>query len=609
MCGIAGYLGTVDIPEGRLQAALSTQRRRGPDHQAVYRGRTADGRRVILLHTRLAIIDLDSRANQPFRFGDSWLVYNGELYNYLELRVDLQKEGIVFQTTSDTEVLAAGLARYGEDFLDRCEGMWAFAWYNEKDGSLLLARDRFGEKPLVIHRSADGLYFASEAKAIVALRGRRFSPNLNQVRRFLVNGYRALFKTGERFLEGVEDLPPGEALQIRPNGAEVRRRYWSFRFEPDESMTYEDAVHGVRCRLERAVRWRLRADVPLAFCLSGGVDSNAVVALAKHVCGHEVHAFSIINTDTRYEERDLIETSVSHLGIRHTPVALQTEGFLKNLRRVVRYHEAPVATVSYYAHWLLLREVASAGYRIAVSGTAGDELFSGYYDHHLMYLREVHIDPAYHAAARAAWERRVRPHVRNPHLSDPDRFLREPTFRDHLYFGAEVFSRRLTAPWSEPFTESHYTNDLLRNRMLNELFEEVVPVILYEDDRNAMFFSIENRTPLLDRGLFEFSLRIPTRHLIRDGLAKAVLRDVVSDLVAEPIRRSERKVGFNAPVFDLLDRRSKEVRDEVLGDSPIYDHVRREAIESLLDQSVPSDADNKFLFSFLSSKMFLEEFA
>jgi len=373
-------------------------------------------------------------------------------------------------------------------------------------------------------------------------------------------------------------------------------------------MTYAEAVAGARERLIRSVELRLRADVPLAFCMSGGVDSNSLISIAKRVFDYDVHGFTIANTDSRYEEQDMVDLAVSDLGIRHTSISVNTTDFLPNLRILIRQHDAPVYTISYYAHWLLMESVAAHGYRIAVSGTAADELYTGYYDHHLAYLYEVRNQPELHSASVTAWENHIRPIVRNPFLSDPDCFIKDPAFREHIFMGADQFARYLTNPWEEPFVEGEYSSRLLRNRMLNELFHEAVPVILHEDDLNAMYFSIENRSPFLDRNLIEFCNRIPSQFLIRDGRAKAVLRESMREIVPQPVLDNRRKVGFNAPIFSFLDLQDPKVRAYLLDDSPIFDHIHREAIENIVDKSHLPNSESKFLFYFLSSKLFLEEF-
>ena len=609
MCGIAGYLGSRVLDDDALRACTEAMKRRGPDHQAWRRWDAPDGRHLVLLHSRLSIIDLDPRANQPLGAHGAWIVFNGEMYNFLERRRELEGMGEPFATNSDTEVLLRAIARQGWEVLDRCEGMWSFAHWDESSGMLTLCRDRFGEKPLYILRTGDGVYFASEPKFIAALLGQRLRPNLNHLRRYLVNGYKALYKGRETFFEGMEELPAGHVLRFGPRREERLAPYWTPTFGQDESMSYEQAVSGTRERLIRSVELRLRADVPLAFCMSGGIDSNALIGIANRVFGYDVHGFTIVNSDARYEEQDMVDLAVRELGVRHTPIPVTTEGFLPGLREVVRYHDAPVYTISYYAHWMLQRSIAEHGYRISVSGSAADELFTGYYDHHLAYMQAVSGDPSLGPASRRAWTEHVQPIVRNPHLRNPDLFINDPAFRDHIYMDADGFADYLTQHWAEAFAEEHYCDGLLRNRMANELFKETVPVILHEDDCNAMYYSVENRSPFLDRDLFEFCQRIPTRHLVQDARAKSVLRDSVRGLAPQELLDNRRKVGFNAPIHSFLDVSDPAVRAQVLADSPVFDLIRRDKIGNLLEKPDLPNSESKFLFYFLTTKLFLEEFS
>src|ERR1700690_277134 len=220
MCGIAGYFGTQTIPPERIEACLKLMGQRGPD-QAAYRQFTnSQGRKATMLFTRLAIIDLDERANQPFHSEDKWIVFNGEMYNYLERRAELSAQGVSFRTESDTEVLLQALHRQDWSVLDKCEGMWAFALYDEKDGSFTLCRDRFGEKPLYMYRDSSGLYFGSEVKFIVALLGRKLEVNHDHLYRYLVNGYKTLSKDGHTFFKGITELSPGTYLSVDSEGRE-----------------------------------------------------------------------------------------------------------------------------------------------------------------------------------------------------------------------------------------------------------------------------------------------------------------------------------------------------------------------------------------------------
>ncbi|MBG0776953.1 MAG: asparagine synthase (glutamine-hydrolyzing) [Desulfovibrionaceae bacterium] len=609
MCGIAGYIGASPPDRDRIRECLERMRRRGPDASGTFTHAAADGHGTVLLHARLSIIDLSDRANQPYAEDPFTLVFNGEIYNYVEVREELKRLGRRFTTSSDTEVLLAALREWGAAGLDRLEGMWAFALHDARDGSLLLCRDRFGEKPLYLLRADQGLYFASEVKAVAALRGARPEPNLHHLHRFLINGYKALYKTGETFFKDVAELAPGCLLRVRPGEPERLERYWTVPAQAEAEMSFGEAVERTRDLLREAVRIRLRTDVPLAFCMSGGVDSNALISMARRELGQDVHGFTIMEDDARYDESELVRRSVAELGIRHTGITLDTAGFLENLRELVRYHDAPVATLSYYVHWLLMRSVARAGYKVVVSGTAADELFTGYYDHHNFYLRAVRNDAGLHAESLANWKRGIGTMVRNPFLKNPDVFIENPDERGHIYLEAEEFRRRIPVGFDEPFTETRYCDEPLRNRMLNELFHEVVPVILHEDDLNAMYYSLENRSPFLDRRLFEFSLTIPTRHLVRDGRAKAVLREAVRGIAPDAVVDNPRKVGFNASILSLLDTRDPAVREMLLADGPLYDHVRRDAVQALLDEPHFPNHESKFLFNVLGAKLFLEEYA
>jgi asparagine synthase (glutamine-hydrolysing) len=226
----------------------------------------------------------------------------------------------------------------------------------------------------------------------------------------------------------------------------------------------------------------------------------------------------------------------------------------------------------------------------------------------LFFRLLVAVDAAVFERARDAWQKHVRPYVQNPYLSDPDRFTREPGFRDHIFLDAARFASFLTEPVQEPFVERRFVDGLLRNRTLNEMFHEAVPPILHEDDLNSMYFSIENRSPMLDRTLFEYCHQIPVRHLIRDAFGKAVLRDAMRGIVPARILENRRKIGFNAPITSYLDVHNDDVRSAILADSPVFELVRRGCIENLLNKGILPNHESKFLFSFVSAKMFLEEF-
>jgi asparagine synthase (glutamine-hydrolysing) len=604
MCGIAGYLGKSARTVEQITATLQIMRSRGPDHSDSLTLNVGDSS-LSLLHSRLSIIDLDPRANQPLKRGKLTLIFNGEIYNYIELRKKLENKGHVFQTKSDTEVLAAAWEEYGEDCVHFLEGMWSFAILDQRSDRVYLSRDRFGEKPLYVYKQTQGIFFASETRFIESLASTTLEINYPQLQKFLVYGYRTLFQSNETFLSDAQSLPAGHTAMLRGGSIEYLNCYWRPTYCPKEGMTEAEAVEGTLDHLAQSVKLRLRADVPAAFCLSGGVDSGALVSLAVKRFGADVSCYSLIDPDMRYNEEDLIKETVNDLGVRWIPIPIEPEAGFERLRRLVRYHNAPVLTISYYIHSLITERVAQDRSRIVFSGTGADELFTGYYDHYLHHIASV--SPEKRECLIADWKRFVQPVVRNPHLQDPYLFVTSPANRENILLGYQDRELFLNDPTNFSWSETEYCHDPLRSRMLNELCKEVVPLILNQDDLNSMCFSVENRSPYLDSRLCEFSLTIPSHLLIKDGYNKVVLREAASGYLNDPVRLCRVKKGFNASILSVFRVRLAELAEMILSDSPLYDVVRRDQVEKLLSREEYANSESKFLFSLLSTKMFLEE--
>jgi asparagine synthase (glutamine-hydrolysing) len=607
MCGFAGYIGKKALPRELIDATLHRMRNRGPDTQDSQTFTEPLGS-VALLSARLAILDLDPRSSMPFSIGDYTIAYNGEIYNYVELQAELKKRGIQLTTTSDTEVLLHYYILFGEECVQYFEGMWAFAILDKKNQRLFLSRDRFGEKPLYLFRDGEALYFGSEVKLLASLAKRQFTINEQQLLRYLVHGYKSLYKSGEQYFREITELPAGHSLLIDMNGIHPPKRYWHPRITVNPAMSRSEAVEGFRHHFLESVKIRLRADVPLAFCLSGGVDSSAIISTAAKCFQCDVTSFSIIDRDPRYNEEALIRATIDDLQCKHHLITLDTKGFFERLQELVAYHDAPVATITYLVHSMLSERISQQGYKVAFSGTSADELVTGYYDHFLLHLAEMRNHPQYREYL-AAWQTHIQAVTRNPFLRDPDLYVKNPDRREHIYLDRDLFRSCLKVPFDEPFREQQFTSSLLRNRMLNELFVEATPVILHEDDLNSMLYSVENRSPYLDTKLFEFCYSIPPEHLIVDGQAKYVLREAMAGILNDRVRCERTKRGFNASINTVVDFNDPATDEYLFGESPIFDILDRDKVRELLRPSPLSDSVNKFAFSFINAKIFVEQFS
>ncbi|MDJ0685630.1 MAG: asparagine synthase (glutamine-hydrolyzing) [Alphaproteobacteria bacterium] len=614
MCGIAGHIG--GRPAGARVAArvLAAMRNRGPDGSgwiAASVGQTP----VALFHTRLAILDPEARSDQPFVRDGLTLIYNGELYNHHALRRDLQARGARFTTEGDTEVVLEAYRQWGRAAEERFEGMWALALFDSRAGSLWLSRDRFGEKPLYLWPYRGALYFASEIKALAAMAGAWPDVNRRQIRRYLVNGYKALYTRGEGFYEGVSELPAAHSLEIMLSGLDADRLspkpYWRLSYQPEE-ISAEAAQERVDALVEQAIDRRLLSDAPLAIRLSGGVDSNVIAGVALKKFGRDVATFSAISDDPRYDESAAIDEAARYFNGRHHRVRIAKAGFLDRLTRMVNAFDGPPMTISYYIHALVSEAIHERGYKVALGGTGADEIFTGYYDHYLFWLAsQAALDTGAGAAERhadraAAWRDSYGQFVRNPYLQNPEAFIDAPDDRRHIFLGADRFSGFLKAPFDESHEERAYCDDILRNRMLNEIGAETVPVMLHDDDLAAMMVSVENRAAFLDTDLARFLFTVPSRHLVQDGLPKALLRKAGRGLAPPSILENPRKQGINAPVGDFVDFADPDVKERILSDGPLYDIVDRGKVEALLGSALSVNSESKFVFSLISAKLFLD---
>jgi len=556
MCGIAGILNADGRPSqpDLVRAMTDILAHRGPDGaETVVRGPVALG------HRRLAIIDLVT-GDQPMANEDesAWIIFNGEIYNFRELRRDLEAHGRRFRTASDTEVILRAYETWGVECLTRLRGMFAFAIWDAGRRRLFLARDRVGIKPLVYHWDGRRLLFASEIKSILEDPTVRREIDWDALHDYLVFHYipspRTIFRT-------IRKLPAASSLVLDVGSAPVVERYWDLRFTPDHRRSEADWIDGLRWQLRDAVRSHLVSDVPVGAFLSGGLDSSTTVALMAEASDRPVRTFSIGFDETDFDELEYARQVARRYGTEHCEFVVKPDA-MEAMPRLAWQFDEPFADSSalptYYVSKITREHVT-----VALSGDGGDENFAGYRRYASAEALSRRLDSATGrplrgllglAAGLLPAEARGEAYLKLL-ASDPiERYFRMVTYQR----GATL--RRLLTPEAQRQVPTDVTDAPFR-RLLEEgrppdyvsglqyldIHHYLPDDILAKVDRTSMLVSLESRVPLLDHVLMEYVATIPTALKVRNGVGKAVLKAAMAEhLPADIVNRG--KMGFGVPL-------------------------------------------------------------
>jgi asparagine synthase (glutamine-hydrolysing) len=538
MCGIAGMLGSPAPTIEELTRMATEMAHRGPDDQGIWFGRGAG-----LAFRRLAIVDLDPRSNQPLKLGSLHLVFNGEIYNYRELREELRTLGHQFVTEGDGEVLLHAWQRWGEDALPRLNGMFAFAVFDERTASLTLACDPFGEKPLFWADSGERLMFASDVRALLSVEPSLAAPRQSALGPYLSRGI--MPPICQSFFDKINRLAGGHVLRHSGERPVVERWWEPTLAEPPHR--YDEAVAQLRELLTDSIRLRLRSDVPVGSSLSGGVDSGSIVSLAAQIAGdHTRHAFTARFPGFERDEWSLAAQTAEAAGVvTHHAVEPSADDLLEDLVALIVDHEEPVASSSVYAQYRVMRAARDAGITVLLDGQGADELFGGYTGAAGWALRSESPITALRALARGGGERR------DVLLSfGSERVPRPVAVRHRIklgspYVDAEVL--RAAAELEPPQVPWARHRGPLARELSRQVLHTSLPALLRYADRNSMANGREVRLPFLDPRVVNFALSLPPAFVYGEGVTKRVLRDAVSGLVPSAILERRDKVGFETP--------------------------------------------------------------
>ena len=577
MCGICGILrfDGLDVDRSLIQRMNDAAAHRGPDGDGVF---IAPG--VGLGHRRLAILDLNPRGRQPMAWdgGRYQIVFNGEVYNYLEIRQELERHGLRFATGTDTEVILAAYATWGEACLDRFNGMWAFAILDTVERSVFLARDRFGVKPLYYSEAPGTFAFASEIKQLLpTLAGVR--ANRSMVLEWMLTSFEG--HREETLFEGVRSMPGSHCMRVDlRTGKRQMRRWYALRRDPSIAAWSEtEAIERMRDLLQDAVRLRLRSDVQVGTCLSGGLDSSATSAIASRMyraaTGRPFLGIHARASEAAIDESTWARMVADQTGIELSVVTPSTADFLATLDDVMRTQEEPFGSASMFMGWHVFREARARNCPVMLNGQGGDEVLLGYERYFSATTRGI----PFWRAVLAAW-----------HESRRSRLSFWNALRYKLYFLlpslriSRLRSRSYLLPALGDTADVSFVERSARS--FSDVFEmqrmeiETVqlPHLLRYEDRNSMRHGIETRLPFLDYRLVEAGVSMRTELKVRSGWTKWVLRRSVEGMIPDSIVWRKDKIGFEAPMSTWLAEGRAQALAEVSDSGIIRESCDREAL-------------------------------
>jgi asparagine synthase (glutamine-hydrolysing) len=587
---------------------------RGPDSDGLYAGEGC-----ALGFRRLAIIDPTPAGDQPFASDDGRLrlIHNGEVYNYRELRSELETRGHRFRSATDTEVVLAAYREWGTSCVERFNGMWAFAVWDEAEQRLFCSRDRFGVKPFYYRIDGSRFTFASEPKAFEGLEGapRRAEPGA--VLDYLEQGY---LDHGETtFFDGVRRLLPAHSLVFDRNGLRTER-YW--RLEPNDAPA--DAVEAVRELFLDAVRLRLRSDVPVGTALSGGLDSSAIAvtigrlltteAENARAVGPRQRTFTAYFEDSGFDERPYAKLVIDATRAEPHWITFTAEELTHDLPAIVRSQDEPFGSTSQVAQWYVMRTAAGEGLKVMLDGQGGDEVLAGYRAFVGFHLADLIAGGR--ARTLLTELASFRSQLGAPALATaalrpfaPERLTR--FVRSRTRATASLVHRELRAAAPPELNGDFRFGTRLRRHQQLILGRRGLPELLRYEDRNSMAHSLEARVPFLDYRLVELLFSLPSEELIRNGRTKSILRRALSDLLPEPVRERTDKLGFVTPERRFLRGALGELAADVFASRSFAERgfVDTTAVRRRLEQHRREDVDAGFeLWRALNLELWAREF-
>ena len=582
MCGIAGIVHTRGAHISTLRASLGAmnelQRHRGPDGRGIWLHPTSP---VGFGHVRLSIIDIAGGAQPMSDVAGNWITYNGEVYNYRELRDELSTE--TFRTTSDTEVILAAYRRWGVDCVDHLQGMFAFALWDEAKGELFCARDRFGIKPFYYTKVGDVLYFASEAKALLP-----FVPSIETDLDALKEYLAFQFCLGERTLfKDIRQLQPGHTLSLS-KGSISTRRYWEVYYDLDFRHTSHHFEEQLLAAADDSVRLHVRSNVPIGAYVSGGLDSSIVASIAARHRPEDLIGFTgRFNHGPEYDETKFARAVSEHGRFDLETLTIDAADFVENIRKVIFHLDYPTAGPGSFPQYMIARFVSQQR-KVVLGGQGGDEVFGGYTRYLLAYFEQcikAAIDGTTRNGNFVVTYESIIPNLTALRQYKP---LIQEFWREGLFDAMDMRYFRLVnrAPslddeidWDalgdySPFEtfKTIFNGDNVRKESYFDLmthfdFKTLLPALLQVEDRVSMAHGVESRVPLLDHSLVELAATIPADIKFVNGQLKHIMKTAFKQFIPDVVMARTDKMGFPTPLTEFTQGEAREFVRDIFGSS------------------------------------------
>jgi len=551
MCGLSVIISPQnDIHRTEIELMNSEIIHRGPDAEGYF---FSD--HIAMGHRRLSIIDLSNSGNQPMNFLDRYvIVFNGEIYNYIELKEELKKFGAIFKTSTDTEVIVASYHYWGVSCLNRFNGMWAFCLFDKQENIAFISRDRWGIKPLYIKEVNKKIKFASEIKQLL-IGNTKNTANLQTLMNYVVFGMTDL--DNDTFFGDIQCFPPAHYMIVNVNsGQKLLNKYFDLKVNNDlRSLDTNSAVEGYHNLLQSSISLRLRSDVKVGTCLSGGLDSSYIASVASHLyrsktgkCFTGITAGSInpINDESGWAEKIAQENYIDwHI------IYPQSIDFYNNIDSIIKCQEEPFTTPSIFMQYFVMKKASETGSVVLLDGQGGDETLLGYERYFSTYLYNLSLFKKPNSIIKLA---------KNSKLSLYELPLMERYFTNFKLRRAVIIHNNINiknkfvhlANWKylKELVEASKNIDMLQ---IFELTKSCLPHLLKYEDRNSMHFSIETRLPFLDYRVVEYALSIDPEIKLQNGWSKFVMRSGSEQILPKEVRWRKQKIGFEAPNSIWLD--------------------------------------------------------